>query len=728
MPPKKPPSSKSKKNPSTRTPKTAQKQAPLTNYGFGKTSVRDAGRQKKRRRISGRGNEEDPFELEDEGEDLDWEVTRKEDIPETQFAGFTPEGEELRPRFGTAEELRPMFGKARALGMAQKSAENQRPPSLFSASTRNSTGDTLTPHHPSPDLQEQIQQLPQEQLVPVQKSPPEPRSPAQQPPPEPHAPTQHPPPSTAPIPKTTPPRPTHPPPTTAPPHHQPPSNPPPAPPPPESHTPIPSPQTPKHTRFGPAKEIPSSQSPLESPLKTQVTPRRFEGVWPSAPGWFNRSRVVKSSQWYENDDTQGSLDTQTYLNTQRDINTQRNTITEKNIYTPRRNHPEKLDMQKNPPGLEKAQMNYSEAESEGEDGMEKGRKESSPLSEFDTQRLETEVEKVRAKESVKTVSQLEIEASQFQARGGGMDTGRNTTPTREAPKHASQADITPRQAQHQSGELTTPGSTIRGTQFAFPPPQHSPFADGPQSQRDSEEMETNSSGSSVGETQYAFPQQHSQNHTDDGPSSSPTAAYNRTPSSFHRPTQSSFTSFHESPRKNQTSPLVKGTRNKDPPQINFLIGPEASGPHSIPTLQDLDDVSTASDTGDEEDEEEPDSYLNFRPVRTQQFPQSMYVSPPPLPQSPAPTQLQPQSPAGVSQSVGRLDLDLDLDYPSGDEDLPPLSGEEQWEDGEREKKKRVVITTSQLLPDTLMASFPPPPPFTQSSSNVGYGDYDDETQ
>jgi len=56
-------------------------------------------------------------------------------------------------------------------------------------------------------------------------------------------------------------------------------------------------------------EIPCSQSPVLSPLKTQVSPGRFNTqVSPVKAKIAGARTVVRSSQWYENEDTQGALD------------------------------------------------------------------------------------------------------------------------------------------------------------------------------------------------------------------------------------------------------------------------------------------------------------------------------------------------------------------------------------------------------------------------------------
>ena len=69
-----------------------------------------------------------------------------------------------------------------------------------------------------------------------------------------------------------------------------------------------TPKRPANRKF--PDEIPCSQSPLPSPLETQVSPGEFKllvtPVKIKAGG--SARTVVRSSQWYENEDTQGALD------------------------------------------------------------------------------------------------------------------------------------------------------------------------------------------------------------------------------------------------------------------------------------------------------------------------------------------------------------------------------------------------------------------------------------
>jgi hypothetical protein len=106
-----------------------------------------------------------------------------------------------------------------------------------------------------------------------------------------------------------------------------------------------------------------------------------------------------------------------------------------------------------------------------------------------------------------------------------------------------------------------------------------------------------------------------------------------------------------------------------------------------------------------------DPSMEFYPVKTQQFPHSMFVRSVTDMTSPSPS----QSPTNVSQDVRELVLErMEKEVDVG---LPP-SGSAIGTQG-----VPGLLTTSQLLPETLMESFPLPPPLTQFSSYPG-----DETQ
>ena len=142
---------------------------------------------------------------------------------------------------------------------------------------------------------------------------------------------------------------------------------------------------------------------------------------------------------------------------------------------------------------------------------------------------------------------------------------------------------------------------------------------------------------------------------------------------------------------------------------------------------------------DDEDSQSREPAIDFRPVRTQQFPASLfYGQRPPSPPSP----YSQKSATNVSQEVENLALCHRSDSDEHEsqkyagsrtldkeEDVLPPREEHGDVDETAETADTDVLerplTASQLLSDTYLESFPMPPPLTQLSS---YNDDDDETQ
>jgi hypothetical protein len=140
---------------------------------------------------------------------------------------------------------------------------------------------------------------------------------------------------------------------------------------------------------------------------------------------------------------------------------------------------------------------------------------------------------------------------------------------------------------------------------------------------------------------------------------------------------------------------------------------------------------------DDEDSQSREPAVDFRPVRTQQFPASLFYGQcSQTPPSPHPQ----KSATNVSQEVENLVLYYRSDNDEHksqkhvesrtldkEEDVLPPRAEHENVDETAEAADTDVserpLTASQLLPDTYLESFPMPPPLTQLSSYD-----DDETQ
>lgn len=208
------------------------------------------------------------------------------------------------------------------------------------------------------------------------------------------------------------------------------------------------------------------------------------------------------------------------------------------------------------------------------------------------------------------------------------------------------------------------------------------------------------------------------------------------------PTESQFSSVQETPLKkginhgnppSQAEDIILDTPTKHPNHYNNgdddnngnserlqrVLG-DGDGDHN----GDDDDDATQSQDGDGD---EPS--LDFHPVKTQQFPFSMFVRVSSAPSSP-PTPSTPTATAAAAACERVLEYH---DEHGGDEDhrLPPplpeaMAATGSQGDGGGNGDEPVLLTTSQLLPETLMESFPMPPPLTQSSTASKSGGFDEE--
>ena len=208
----------------------------------------------------------------------------------------------------------------------------------------------------------------------------------------------------------------------------------------------------------------------------------------------------------------------------------------------------------------------------------------------------------------------------------------------------------------------------------------------------------------------------------------------RSPSTARETAPSSLTSFTVSPRQQPTesqlssvqeTPLKK--RHPFSQQAEDIILGTCDNKSVLSDDDDDDDDATQSQDGDGDGPS-----LDFHPVKTQQFPFSMFVrvsSPSPSP--PAPSTATASATAAACELALRYD-----DGHGGDEDhpLPPPLSEAMTATGSQADgsgdngDEPVLLTTSQLLPETLMESFPMPPSLTQSSRSGSPDEEDGSTQ
>ncbi|KAF8535989.1 hypothetical protein BDD12DRAFT_853071 [Trichophaea hybrida] len=160
--------------------------------------------------------------------------------------------------------------------------------------------------------------------------------------------------------------------------------------------------------------------------------------------------------------------------------------------------------------------------------------------------------------------------------------------------------------------------------------------------------------------------------------------------------------------------IVLDTPIKDAPRFNVNFHPDSQ----MRDPEDRYDVYKDHDDHDDNATESQDPNMDFHPVKTQQFPHSMFVRSVTYISSHSPS----QSPTNVSQDVGELILEYGEERMEreAEVELPPPEGTQ--EEVSAPTTTTGLLTTSQLLPETLMESFPLPP-LTQFSSYLG-----DETQ
>jgi hypothetical protein len=124
----------------------------------------------------------------------------------------------------------------------------------------------------------------------------------------------------------------------------------------------------------------------------------------------------------------------------------------------------------------------------------------------------------------------------------------------------------------------------------------------------------------------------------------------------------------------------------------------------------------------EDDESESQALMmEFNPVRTQQYPHSMFVeNVSPL----SPEGSEAGSPTTMSQDLGSLALNYHVALESESQHAA-MALSDTTDDEETEPRE---FTTTQLLPSSLMESFPMPPPMTQESSQCSDDEANIETQ
>lgn len=458
------------------------------------------------------------------------------------------------------------------------------------------------------------------------------------------------------------------------------------------------PITPRRNRRLPV-EIPNSQSPLSSPLKTQSTqtPSRSQRMnSPTADrgpanrdkagrmdetSWHSRRTVIKSSQWWENEDTHN---------------------------------------------------NFSETDDETEDEVGRVILNNNPS-----------VKELLG--VVKTVTDP-IEEPQLPVLEAEQQSHTKILVSR-SPIQDKSAIFTPRPSQTIPVDLeSSPLSSLCTT----------PVLMQSQSQL---EVSCNDPGASIIDQRPSL-QVAATNCSFSENDSSPLTSLCTTPQNSESLSSSFVTEIPKTHLNDLHSRFQSGIQNDDQPDS------------ATNKLTDQDELSLGDFLDPAESPEEEEApMMDFKPVRTQQFPHSFFVKdvipswpPPSSPTASFPGSLGP--PTNMSQSVGDLilenEVELEVDGSQGDEKedhtqsiLPdaPLemsssaaanidndieSSNEKYRTDEVDDKEipspsepallpgLKAITTSQLLPDTLMASFPMPPSlFTQLSGN--YYDYD-ETQ
>ncbi|KAF8246784.1 hypothetical protein K440DRAFT_630675 [Wilcoxina mikolae CBS 423.85] len=193
----------------------------------------------------------------------------------------------------------------------------------------------------------------------------------------------------------------------------------------------------------------------------------------------------------------------------------------------------------------------------------------------------------------------------------------------------------------------------------------------------------------------------------------PTKPSATTPKLVHVDTQ-----INDASPRPEAEDIVLDTPIKDAPWFNLNFHPDSQMRDPEDRYYDVYDDNDDHDDHDNDATESQDPNIDFHPVKTQQFPHSMFVRSVTDMSSPSPS----QSPTNVSQDVGELVLEYDEERMEREAEvgLPPPGGTQEEVSA---PTTTGLLTTSQLLPETLMESFPLPPPLTQFSSYPG-----DETQ
>jgi hypothetical protein len=174
--------------------------------------------------------------------------------------------------------------------------------------------------------------------------------------------------------------------------------------------------------------------------------------------------------------------------------------------------------------------------------------------------------------------------------------------------------------------------------------------------------------------------------------------------------------------------LSKSPHRKSPTTAPTDDGPEEAEDISINPPTEYGNSSqqrfwlegTASQAEDDESESQA-LMMEFNPIRTQQYPHSMFVEKvSPL----SPESSEAGSPTNVSQDLGGLALNYHMGLESESQHAA-MALSDTTDDEETELRQ---FTTTQLLPSSLMESFPMPPPMTQESSQCSNDEANIETQ
>ncbi|KAA8911114.1 hypothetical protein FN846DRAFT_936673 [Sphaerosporella brunnea] len=458
----------------------------------------------------------------------------------------------------------------------------------------------------------------------------------------------------------------------------------------------PPPTTPKRPAVVPATccEIPSSQSPTMSPLRTQMTPTRpyfrdhqtpiKKSRTASQTRWPETKAIIKSSQWYENEDTQGNLSDTESEGEGKSRPSLGERISASSTRSAKRADFVAADSVTTSPSVQLATnagrvlQSSSRASQKPLPAAWSGEKKSVRAQAYDVDSMYRHATASRDPDKDNVITPVQC------VLNGGADQSQNT-PQNDRASEAESSEVM--HVSHESASSHREQNNLSHAEYIpkSGPRESSIACDNSRSASTISQTEplrsTLSQISSTGSQRESLDHDQHEGQTMFFPK---TQAWGSDHGHLARDTSSDVLDY------DTIAPFTSPSTEQGSFSQGCIL------PHNTAEEGDFDDET-----------ESLESLMEFRPIRTQQFPHSMFVES----VLPSPDGSDVGSPTNVSQDLGRLELK----FGSANHDAAevPSRGGVQAELGQRQMRN-----DTQLLPDTLMESFPMPPAMTQHSSHL----------